>query len=112
MRGKVGQGGAKRFGDVLRNLLKAKRFYHKGRFGLLGEAWSEIAGPELASRTRVGSYEHGRLTVEVDSSVVMHELAGFMKHLLLEQLQQRPAGRDVAELRFRLGRGFTGREED
>ena len=97
--------GAKRFGDVMKRLLKAKRFYQKSRYGPLVAAWEEVAGEEIASRTQIGSYEHGRLTIRVDSSVLLHELASFMKDMLLRQLRQQAAGRDVVDLRFCLGGG-------
>jgi hypothetical protein len=102
--------GAKRFGDVMHKLLRAKRFYQKSRYGPLVTAWEEVAGEEIASRTRISGYEHGRLTIQVGSSVLMQELSGFLKSALLQELQRRPAGRDVVDLRFTLA-GRSGMAE-
>lgn len=74
-----------------------------GKFGGLGRAWAELVGEEIAARTRVAAYRDGELTVEVNSSVLMQELNGFMRQNLLAGLQGTDVGRDVARIRFRLG---------
>jgi predicted nucleic acid-binding Zn ribbon protein len=94
---------AQSFGEVLVRLLKSKRFYEKGRYGRLVDAWREVVGEAIAARTSIRAFEHGRLTVEVADAVLLHELSGFMREALLEELRRRPGGEDVAELRFRLG---------
>ena len=50
------------------------------------------------------------MTVEVTSSVLLHELSGFMKPQLLSGLQASKGGRDVADLRFCLGNGAGDNE--
>ena len=102
------QGGAKRFGDVLTKLLKAKRFYQKSRYGPLVAAWQDAVGEEIGSRTKISAYEHGRLTVEVDSSVLLHELSSFMRSALLNQLKRTRGSEDIVELTFRLGSSTRG----
>jgi predicted nucleic acid-binding Zn ribbon protein len=99
------RGGAKRFGDVMKRLLRAKRFYQKSKYGPLVTAWEEVVGEEIASRTRIGAYEHGRLTIQVDSSVLMQELSGFLRSTLLQELRRKPAGQDVVDLRVTLAGG-------
>jgi len=94
---------ARPFGDALHRVLKAKRFYEKSRFGALADAWAEAVGDEVAARTRIASYRHGILKVEVASSVLLHELSGFMKSAVLAALKECSGGRDVADIRFCLG---------
>jgi len=94
---------AKRFGDVLKGVLKTKRFYLKGKYGALADAWQHVAGEEIAARTRLISFEHGRVTIEVSDPVLRHELAGFMRAALLAELQKAPGAEDVVEMRFQLG---------
>lgn len=105
----LGQPAPKCFGDVLQRILKAKSFWQKGRYGPLAEAWDrmtrELLGEEVAGATRVGEFRHGRVTIETDSPILLQELGGFLCQRLLERLRTMPAGRDVRELRFRLGRG-------
>ena len=91
------------FGDALHRVLKAKRFYEKSRFGALVDAWAEAVGDEVAARTRIASYRHGILKVEVASSVLLHELSGFMKSAVLAALKKTSGGRDVTDIRFCLG---------
>ena len=51
--GKSGPGGgsAKRFGDVLAQVAKAKRFFQKSKYGPLVNAWQAAVGDAIAART-------------------------------------------------------------
>jgi predicted nucleic acid-binding Zn ribbon protein len=97
--------GARPIGDVLKALLRRKRFLQKGKYSGLTEAWAALVGEAVASRTRIRSFQEGRVTIEVTSSVLLHELNGFMKPQLLSGMRQSRGGRDVADLRFCLGNG-------
>ena len=90
-------------GQVLRRLLKRKRFYQKRKYRGLVAAWTEVVDEFTAEHTRISGYAEGTVTVDVDSSVLLQELSAFMKHDLLQRMQQEDSGRDVAALRFRLG---------
>ena len=94
---------ARPIGDVIKRLLKRKRFYEKGKFGALVHAWAHVVGDEIAAHTRISGFREGRLVVDVDSSVLLHELGGFLKEQVLRELQATDGGVDVMELRFRLG---------
>jgi len=91
---------AKAFGEVLGGVLRRKRFYEKTKFGGLVDAWRDVVGEALAEQTSISSYAHGLLKVEVDSSVLLQELAGFLTPVLLQQMRSTKAGRDVAGIRF------------
>ena len=101
---------ARPIGDVLKALLRRKRFLQKGKYAGLTEAWVGLVGEAIAARTRIRNFHEGKLVVEVTSSVLLHELSGFMKPQLLAALRQCDAGRDVAEVRFCLG--GAGREDN
>jgi len=103
---------ARPIGDVLKALLRRKRFLQKGKYSALTTAWVELVGEAVAARTRIRSFQEGKLTVEVTSSVLLHELNGFMKQQLLSGLRACDAGRDVAELRFCLGQGSEQGEQE
>ena len=98
-----GRSHGRRIGEVADQLLKAKRFYQKKKYGALVEAWQATVGDEIAARTRISAFAHGHLSVEVNCPVLMQELGGFMRTAVLEQLQQTPGGEDVVDVRFRLG---------
>jgi len=95
--------GARPIGDVIRALMKRKRFSQKGRYAALTEAWRGIVGEGIAARTRISSFAGGELIVDVDSPVLLQELTSFLKDQLLAELQSTEPGRDMAQLRFRLG---------
>lgn len=96
---------ARPLGDILRALMRRKRFEQKSKYGSLVDAWAELVGDEVAARTRICAFDEGQLLVEVNSSALLHELNGFMKQQILASLQAGDAGRDVAEIRFRLTNG-------
>jgi hypothetical protein len=98
-------GAAVSFGDVLKKVLARYKFEHKGRHPGLVKAWKEMVGEQVAQKTSIGAFANGCLTIEVESSVLLHELNSFMKGQLLGAFQQTKAGRDVAEIRFRLKNG-------
>ena len=105
--------GAKAAGDILKDLLRRKKFYQKGRHSSLASAWAELVGTSIAHQSRVRAFEGGQLTVEVYSPALLHELNGFMKSQLLCGLQGSEAGRDVVRIKFRLGNAaaVSGRDE-
>lgn len=92
--------GARPVGDIIRSLLRRKKFHEKRKYGPLVDAWSQLVGETIACRTHIGAFAEGELTVEVDSATLLHELNGFMKQHLLAGLQATRPGRDVAMLRF------------
>ena len=96
---------ARPIGDILRRLLRAKKFYQKPKYSGLTQAWQATVGEGVAAHTRVRSFREGEMTVEVTSPVLMHELSAFMKEQLLAALQATDGGRDVASIRFCLGKG-------
>ncbi|MHC4479379.1 MAG: DciA family protein [Planctomycetota bacterium] len=91
---------ARPVGDVIRKLLRSKRFHQKGKYGALVDAWAEVVGEAVAARTRIRSFHQGQLLVEVESSVLFHELGSFLKEDILRELRRHPGSRDVAELRL------------
>jgi predicted nucleic acid-binding Zn ribbon protein len=99
-------------GDVLKALLRQKRFLQKGKYSGLTKTWTALVGEAIASRTRIRSFQEGRVVIEVNSSVLLHELNGYMKPQLLAALQASKGGRDAAELRFCLGSGTASSDNE
>ncbi len=96
---------ARPIGEIARALLRRKKFHEKGKYGALVDAWADLVGESIAARTRIRAFRGGELVVEVGSSVLLHELNGFMKEQLLAGIQSTEGGRDVASLRLCLGNG-------
>ncbi len=87
---------------IARKVMGSKKFHQKGRFTDLSREWAALVGEPVAQKTRIRSFKDGRLVIEVASPSLMHELSGFMRESLLQALQETRAGRDIAEMRFRL----------
>jgi predicted nucleic acid-binding Zn ribbon protein len=92
-----------RIGELMEPVLRELRIVGRRVGRALQEAWIDVAGAELAGRTRLRSFRAGRLVVEVDSSSLLHELQSFRAQELLSRLRERMTKPPVAELRFRLG---------
>ena len=67
----------------------------------LDVAWAEAVGPEFAGHTRVAGLRRGVLEVEVDSAVLLQELAHYHKRRLLQELRGRLPDTALNDLRFR-----------
>ncbi len=93
--------GLARVGEVLGDLLAAYGLSGQRARRELERRWAEVAGVELASRTRVGRKVRGTLEILVDDSVLLHELAAFRRGELEEKMRAATGGR-IRSLRFRL----------
>jgi len=66
------------------------------------EAWAETVGGEIASRTRVAAFANGRVTVEVASAALKHDLATFRAADLLHALKQKLPDAGVQTVSYRV----------
>jgi predicted nucleic acid-binding Zn ribbon protein len=99
-----GQGkGPELFREILARLIAARGWGRRQGRLHLERAWAEAAGPEYAEHTRVTGIRRGVLEVEVDSAVLLQELAHFHKRRLLGELRGRLPETTVHDLRFRNG---------
>ena len=104
--------GPETLGEILSRLFTARGWGRRQDRLRLEQAWAqavqEVAGgrpggPDVARQTRVAGLRRGVLEVEVNSAVLLQELAHFHKRRLLEQLRGRLPGTTVNDLRFRNG---------
>jgi predicted nucleic acid-binding Zn ribbon protein len=89
--------------DILGRLFAARGWGRQQERLHLEQAWAEAAGPDLGPHTRVVALRRGILEVEVDSAVLLHEMAQFHKRQLLEQMRSRLAGAPLNDMRIRAG---------
>jgi predicted nucleic acid-binding Zn ribbon protein len=66
--------------------------------------WSEIAGERIATRTKVLGIKAGVLSIGVNNSALLNELASFHKMSLLKNLQKQHSELKIGDLKFRLKR--------
>jgi len=97
----------KPFGDVLKRVVRDKRFSARAKYGKLIAAWEDTVGDELAKETKIRGFDDGCLVIEVSSSALLQELSGFMKPTLLQQIQKHDGGADIASITFKLGNQNT-----
>ncbi len=73
----------------------------------LREEWAEIAGPKIASQTRIRRLNRAVLHVEVANAPLMGELASFHKNALLKALQERYGKRKIRDLKLTLNSSLS-----
>ncbi len=95
--------GPEALGEILSRLFAARGWGRRQGRLRLESAWQEVAGPETAAHTRVGTLRRGVLEVTVDQAVLLQELAHFHKRRLLEGLRARLPELTFTDLRFRAG---------
>ena len=66
--------------------------------------WSEIAGERIATRTKVLGIKAGVLSIGVNNSALLNELASFHKMSLLKNLQKQHSELKIGDLKFRVKR--------
>ncbi|MHC4661147.1 MAG: DciA family protein [Planctomycetota bacterium] len=95
-------------GGVLKKYLKRRGIDRMLRFRKLYGFWRKAVGDNMAAQTRIVALRRNVLTVEVSSSPLLSELAGYRKHELLDALQSvlAAAGRKqhIDDLNFKLGK--------
>ena len=68
----------------------------------LEAAWKQVAGPELAGKTRPQQISRGTLTVSVENAPLLNELASFQSPELLRLLKQQYPHLKIKTLKFKL----------
>jgi predicted nucleic acid-binding Zn ribbon protein len=95
--------GPEAIGEILSRLFTARGWGRRQERLRLEQAWTEAAGPEQASQTRVAGLRRGVLEVTVGNAVLLQELAHYHKRGLLEHLRRLLPGTPLKDLRFRAG---------
>ena len=97
------RGGTDRLGDVLSGLLQKRGYGRPLALQSWRDAWTRVAGPRLAARSRIAGYRDGTLTIEVASAAQRYELESFLGSDLLARLQKDVSSAGVRRLVFRVG---------
>ncbi len=96
------QGGPQPIGIAISELFALRGWARSTADDQLAEAWAAVAGEAVAKRTKVGRIQRGVLQISVDNSALLGELAGFLKHDLLAELNERQPELRLKDLKFRL----------
>ena len=74
----------------------------------LHAAWADVAGPEIAGRTRVLDVRRGVLRVAVAHAALLSELVGFRSMELLNKLREKYPEFKVKDMKFLLRGDIRG----
>lgn len=67
----------------------------------MARAWCEVVGEEIAGHAQTGRVRAGVLYVEVEGATWLHELAGFHKERILEEMRKRVRQPYIQDIVFR-----------
>jgi predicted nucleic acid-binding Zn ribbon protein len=95
--------GPEPIGTILERWLRATQVRKRIDPREVFDRWPQIVGPEVAGHTRVVDCKRGVLTVEVDSSGLLHDLSTYRAEDLLESIREQEEFQDIREIRFRAG---------
>jgi predicted nucleic acid-binding Zn ribbon protein len=89
--------------EVLARLFAARGWGRRQARLHLEQAWNDAVGPKHSPSTRVLGLRRGILEVEVNSAILLQELAQFHKRKLLARLRERLPNHTLSDVRFRAG---------
>jgi len=92
--------GPEAIGGIVSRLFQMRGYARPQGDAELRELWSEIAGEQIASGTKVMGLRNGVLTIGVNSSPLLSELSAFHHERLLEALQAKH-GKRIKDLKFK-----------
>ena len=72
---------------------------------MMCDEWVAIVGADVAKHTRPGGFQNKSLTIFVDSSVWLNELARFGRDKMLANVQKRFGADRITEVRLKLDPG-------
>ena len=88
--------------DALSKLIALKGLARINGETELASAWKDVAGPKIASQTKVLGIKRGVLQIGVSNAPLLSELVSFHKTSLQKSLQQRNPEYTVREIKFLL----------
>jgi predicted nucleic acid-binding Zn ribbon protein len=95
---------AERLGDILDRAVVKPARRRRSVIARVRRRWAAVVGAEEAAHSCPRSVRRGVLTVEVDSSGLLAELAGYRRVELMRGLAEGPDAVGVREIRFVLAK--------
>ena len=95
--------GIEPLGEILARLIAARGWGRRQARLHLERAWAAALGPEHEPHTRVLGLRRGVLEVEVNSPVLLQELASYHKRQLLAKLRESLPNHPLTDIRFKAG---------
>ena len=95
--------GTESLGEILARMIAARGWGRRQARLHLERAWETAIGPEHQQHTRVLGLRRGVLEVEVNSPVLLQELASYHKRPLLAKLRESLPNQTLTDVRFKAG---------
>jgi predicted nucleic acid-binding Zn ribbon protein len=95
--------GPEPLGEIIARLITARGWGRRQARLHLERAWAAAVGSEHDENTRVLGLRRGVLEVEVNSPILLQELASFHKRKLLAKLRQSLPNHTLNDVRFKAG---------
>lgn len=89
-----------RLGSLLGSLIRTKGIAEQSSVQHLEDIWKQAAGERIAAKSCVKRLRSGVLEVTVSNGAVLEELTCYLKHDLLESLQQQHPDPAITSLKF------------
>lgn len=102
-RGNGPERGPEALNEILARLIAARGWGRRQARLHLERAWVAAIGPEREPHTRVLGLRRGVFEVEVNSPVLMQELASYHKRKLLAKLREGLPNHTITDVRFKAG---------
>ncbi len=95
--------GTESLGEILARMIAARGWGRRQARRHLEHAWAMALGPEHLEHTRVLGLRRSVLEVEVNSPVLLQELASYHKRQLLAKLREGLPNHTLTDVRFKAG---------
>ncbi|MCA9048327.1 MAG: DUF721 domain-containing protein [Planctomycetaceae bacterium] len=87
-------------GQLLQTLVRRRGLAEVSAVDELDRLWKQVSGERVAAGTRVQRLRGGVLEIGVSNGTIHEELSSYLKHDLLQLLQQKYPERRIQSLRF------------
>jgi len=91
-----------RLGQLLKAAFPKKSLVDKNCQKVMG-AWSEIVSGEVYKSTRIAGIKNGIMTVNVESSAMIHYLTNFEKYAIIQKINTIIGMKYIEDIRFKVG---------
>jgi len=89
-------------GAILPSLVAKWKRRCKNRDNEIQSVWKQQMPQDIQQHAHPMQFQHGVLTVEVDSSVWMQELSGFRQQEIMDEMNQALTVSKIRDIRFRI----------
>ena len=91
-----------RLGQLLKETFPKKRIIDKNCQKVMS-IWSGVVSGEVYKSTRIAGIKNGIMTVNVESSAMIHYLTNFEKYAIIQEINTIIGTKYIEDIRFKVG---------